>query len=46
MTSPYDSCRKYVPLGKWFASLATTDARCLTAASNDRTWGVVDSFLS
>jgi hypothetical protein len=32
-TRPYDNCRRYYPLGRWFASLEMTDARCLTAAS-------------
>jgi hypothetical protein len=45
-TSPCANWRRYIPRGRWLASLATTDARCLTAASKDRTCGAVDSFLS
>jgi hypothetical protein len=44
-TSLYANWRRYCPLGRWLAILATTDARCLTAASKDRTCGAVDNFL-
>ncbi len=39
MTRPYDNCRRYSPLGRWFASLQMTDARCPTAASTALMWG-------
>lgn len=45
-TSPYANWQRYIPCGRWLASLATTDARCLTAASKARTCGAVESFLS
>jgi hypothetical protein len=45
-TRPYESSCRYSPLGKCFASRATTDARCLTAASKALMCGVVESFLS
>jgi hypothetical protein len=43
-TSLYANWRRYFPLGRWLASLAMTDVRCLTAASKDRTCEAVDNI--